>query len=200
MAQHQKTTGLFFGSFNPVHTGHLIIASHFVQHTDIENIWFVLSPQNPFKTNEQLLDNEKRLELLHLAVYDNEAFSVCDMELTMETPSYSINTIRKLQKEYPKHSFVLIIGSDNLDEFDQWKDYRKILELVKVYVYPRGTGSASPLLSHPSVRVVDAPRIDISSTMIRDAICTGKNPIYLLPGEVLQRIMDKGYYFRPKNR
>ncbi len=187
-------TGLFFGSFNPVHTGHLIIANHFVQYTDIESIWFVLSPQNPFKTGEEMLGNEERLELLHLAVDDNEAFRVCDIELTMETPSYSIHTIKKLQHEHPGHSFVLLIGSDNLDEFDRWKDYREILERVKVYVYPRGAGSNSTFLSHPSVKFIDAPRIDISSTTIRKAISMGHDVRYLVPDKVLQSIRKKGYY------
>ncbi len=185
-------TGLFFGSFNPVHTGHLIIANHFVQYTDIESIWFVLSPLNPFKTGEKMLGNDERLELLHMALYDNEAFRVCDIELTMETPSYSIHTIKKLQHEHPVHSFVLLIGSDNLDEFDRWKDYLEILERVNVYVYPRGTGSNSPFLSHPSVKYIDAPRIDISSTAIRKAIHSGRDVRYLVPDKVLQRIREKG--------
>ena len=187
-------TGLFFGSFNPVHTGHLIIANHFVQYTDIDSIWFVLSPLNPFKAGEKMLGNEERLELLHLAVDDNEAFQVCVIELSMKTPSYSIHTIKKLQQDNPGNSFVLLIGSDNLDEFDRWKDYREILDRVNVYVYPRDTGSSSLFLSHPSVKYIDAPRIDISSTAIRKAISTGCDVRYLLPDKVLQRIREIGYY------
>lgn len=192
--QTQKTIGLLFGSFNPVHTGHLVIADHFVQYTDIECIWFVLSPQNPFKTNEEMLDQDKRLELLELAIEGNEHFEACDIELKMGTPSYTILTIKKLQADFPGHRFILIIGSDNLDDFDKWKDYEELLSLVNIYVYPRPGHSGSRFLSHPAVKLVEAPRIDISSTQIRRAISEGKSPRYLLPDKVLQRIITKNYY------
>ncbi len=190
----QKITGLLFGSFNPVHTGHLIIANHFVQYTDIENIWFVLSPQNPFKTDEEMLDQDKRLELLKLALEGNEHFETCDIELKMGKPSYTIHTLKKLQAAFPDHRFILIIGSDNLDDFDKWKDYEELLSLVTIYVYPRPGHSDSPFLSHPAVKLVAAPRIDISSTQIRKAIRNGKSPRYLLPDKVLQRITEKRYF------
>ncbi len=190
----QNTIGLFFGSFNPVHTGHLIIANHFVQHTEIENIWFILSPQNPFKTNDEMLDHEKRLELLDLALEGNENFEVCDVELKMGRPSYTIHTVKKLQVTFPDHRFILIIGSDNLDDFDKWKDFEELLSLVSIYVYPRPGHSESPFLSHPSVSLVDAPRIDISSTQIRKAFIEGKLPRYLLPEKVLKRIFENRYY------
>ncbi len=192
--QPQKTIGLLFGSFNPVHTGHLIIADHFVQHTDIESIWFVLSPQNPFKTNEEMLDQEIRLELLGLAIEGNKNFEACDVELKMGRPSYTIHTVKKLQATFPDHRFILIIGSDNLDDFDKWKDYEELLSLVSIYVYPRPGHSDSPFLSHPSVSLVDAPRIDISSTQIRKAFSEGKLPRYLLPEKVLQRIIKNKYF------
>ncbi len=192
--QPQKTIGLLFGSFNPVHTGHLIIANHFVQYTDIDSIWFVLSPQNPFKTNEEMLDQDKRLELLDLALEGNEDFEACDAELKMDRPSYTIHTVKKLQATFTDHRFILIIGSDNLDDFDKWKDYEELLSLVSIYVYPRPGHSDSPFLSHPSVSLVDAPRIDISSTQIRKAFSEGKLPRYLLPEKVLQRILENRYY------
>ncbi len=195
MNQAAKTiTGLLFGSFNPAHNGHLIIASHFIQNTEIEEVWFVLSPQNPFKTDEKILDGEKRLELLNAAIEENPAFASCDIEFGMETPSYSINTIKKLRDQYPDRQFILIIGSDNLDSFNQWKEYEQILDLVNVYVYPRTAQCTSRFLSHPRVTMVRAPLLDISSTMIRKAIVEGKDPKYLLPDVLLKRIQEKGYY------
>ncbi len=190
----QKTIGLLFGSFNPVHTGHLIIANHFVQNTDIESVWFVLSPQNPFKTSKEMLAQEKRLELLELALADNEDFKACDIELKMGTPSYTIHTIKKLHATFPDRRFILIIGSDNLDDFDKWKDYEALLSLVSIYVYPRPGHSDSPFLSLPSVKLIDAPRIDISSTQIRETISAGHKPHYVLPDKVLERIYQKKYY------
>lgn len=190
----RKKTGLLFGSFNPVHTGHLIIASHFLQHTDLEEVWFVLSPQNPFKTEENLLEDSKRLELLHLAVDDNMQFKVCDIELSMEKPSFTIHTIKKLLKEYPDREFVLLIGSDNLNEFDRWKNHEEILSTVNIYVYPRRSGVLPHFTSHPSVKMVDAPRIEISSTQIRTDFQHGREPRYLIPEKVLKKIKERKYY------
>ncbi|MDR4987702.1 MAG: nicotinate (nicotinamide) nucleotide adenylyltransferase [Bacteroidales bacterium] len=187
-------TGLLFGSFNPVHNGHLIIANHLLQHTDIRNVWFVLSPQNPFKTGEKMLSDERRLELLKLAVSDNKNFHACDIELTMPVPSYTVHTLKKLQGLYPSQRFVLMIGSDNLAAFDRWKDYEELLSLAEIYVYPRLEANDSPFLSHPSVTLVDAPRIDISSTQIREDLRAGREPRYLLPDKVLQKIIENNYY------
>ncbi len=190
----RKKTGLLFGSFNPVHTGHLIIASHFLQHTDLKEVWFVLSPQNPFKTEERLLAESKRLELLHLAIDDNMQFRVCDIELSMEKPSFTIHTIKKLHTEYPDREFVLLIGSDNLNDFGRWKNPEEILSILKVYVYPRKSDVSSHLTSHPSIKIVDAPRIDISSTQIRKDFQVGLEPRYLLPDKVLKKIKGRKYY------
>ncbi len=190
----KKTTGLLFGSFNPVHTGHLIIANHFVQHTSIEEVWFVLSPRNPFKTEKKMLGEEQRLKLLELAIEDNPAFFACDIEFSMKTPSYSIHTIKKLQQKYPDRQFVLLIGSDNLAAFDEWKDHEEIMALVNVYVYPRSQQPASHFLSHPNVSLVQAPLLEISSTKIREEFALGKRPRYLLPEKVLQCIEEKNYF------
>jgi nicotinate-nucleotide adenylyltransferase len=141
-----------------------------------------------------MLDQDQRLELLKLALEGNEHFKTCDIELKMGTPSYTIHTIKKLQAAFPDHRFILIIGSDNLDDFDKWKDYEELLSLVTIYVYPRPGYSDSPFLSHPAVKLVDAPRIDISSTQIRKAISDGKSPRYLLPDQVLQRITKNRYF------
>ncbi|MFP4064968.1 MAG: nicotinate (nicotinamide) nucleotide adenylyltransferase [Bacteroidales bacterium] len=192
-------TGLLFGSFNPVHTGHLIIAQHFVQHTEVGEVWFVLSPQNPFKTEEEMLSEEGRMELLRLAVEDNPSFRICDIELFMEKPSYTIHTIKRLKTLHPERAFVLLIGSDNLEAFDQWKNYEEILSLLTVFVYPRSDDQASPFSTRPNVRPIDAPRLEISSTGIRQDLAKSKDPRYLLPEKVRKCILEKGYYTLPRD-
>ena len=190
-------TGLLFGSFNPVHTGHLIIAQHVVQHTEVCDVWFVLSPQNPFKTGEGMLSDKERLELLHLAVEDNPAFRACDIELTMKKPSYTIHTLKKLKALYPERDFILLIGSDNLDAFDLWKNYQEILSLLTIYVYPRSDKPVSPFFDLPDVKLIEAPRIEISSSGIRKELAEDRNPRYLLPDKVLEHIQEKKYYKAP---
>lgn len=189
-----QTTGLLFGSFNPVHTGHLIIANYFVENTAVDDVWFVLSPQNPFKTEEKMLDDRARLSLLELATKDNPAFSVCDLELDMPKPSYTLHTLKALREKYPEREFILMIGSDNLEAFDKWKDYEKLLDLIKIYVYPRSAEVKSPFLSHPNVSLIRAPLLEISSSSIRQALRGGKNPRYLLPDSVLEHIREHGYF------
>ncbi len=195
MAHPEKTiTGLFFGSFNPVHTGHLIIANHFIQYTDIEEVWFVITPQNPHKPKNQMLDEKERLDLLKLAIGNNPCFFPCDVEFSMKKPSYSVYTIKKLQKDYPGRIFKLLIGSDNLQFFDTWKDHKEIIALLDIQVYPRTVEKESPFLSHPAVSMVSAPLIEISSSAIRSAIAAGKEPRYMLPDAVLDRIIQGGFY------
>ncbi len=189
-------TGLFFGSFNPVHTGHLIIANHCIEHTDIEEVWFVLSPQNPFKEEQGLLAEEHRLELLRLAVEDHAGFRVCEVELQMPRPSYTINTIKKLKVDYPEKDFVLLMGSDNLQDFSKWKDHEQLIEQVTIFVYPRPGVTDSPHLAHPWMSLINAPLLEISSSHIRQQIARGKRPRYLLPDRVLNAIASKGWYRR----
>ncbi len=191
---NNNLTGLLFGSFNPIHTGHLIIANYFIQYSDIEEIWFVVSPQNPLKTREGLLKEKDRFDLVCRAIEDNPLFSPCDLELKMGTPSYSYKTIEKIQADFPEKEFALIIGSDNLDEFDRWKNYEKIMNMIRIYVYPRGSGTNSGFLDHPGVKLFQAPKIEISSTFIRKAIRAGKDPRYFLPRRVLDKIRQQGYY------
>ncbi len=191
------TTGLFFGSFNPVHIGHLIIANHFVTHTDIDAVWFVLSPQNPLKTSSNMLPDEERLELLELAVEDNPDFLASDIELQMPRPSYTVRTIELLLEKFPERQFVLLIGSDNLDVFDQWKDHERLPELLPIYVYPRSPDAASSaFLDHPRISLKEAPLLEISSSKIRQMVREGRPPRYLLPDKVLERIRERGSYER----
>ncbi len=188
-------TGLLFGSFNPVHIGHLIIANHFVTYSDIEEVWFVLSPQNPLKTSSGMLPDDERLNLLELAVESNPDFQVSDVELQMPKPSYTVHTIELLLEKYPERQFVLLIGSDNLDVFDQWKDHERLPELLPIYVYPRSPDApSSAFLDHPRISLKEAPLLEISSSDIRQRIREGKTPRYLLPDKVLERIRERGSY------
>ncbi len=194
-SQSHKTIGLFFGSFNPVHIGHLIIADYFVQFSGIDEIWFVVSPQNPFKTNQQMLNEKARLNLVRLATENNPCFKVTDIEFNMERPSYTYNTLKKLISLNPGKEFVLIAGSDNLDEFDKWKNYDAILSMVDLYVYPRhGFTGKEYFVQHPKVFLKPAPVIEISSSYIRKIISSGKDAKYYLPENVYREITVKKYY------
>jgi len=188
--------GLFFGSFNPVHTGHLIIGQYFAEFADLDKVWYVLSPQNPFKANHELLPGEDRLQLLELAIAGNPLLACCDIELRLQTPSYTVHTLQALEEKYPELSFVLIMGSDNLESLPYWKDYKTITEGFDIYVYPRPGFQAvgAPASLGKRIRYVDAPLIDISSSFIRQAITSGKTPRYWLPEKVWETIKKQGYY------
>lgn len=186
-----KRTGLFPGSFNPVHIGHLIIAHHMLQYTDLEEIWFVISPHNPLKKQSDLLPESLRLELLKAAIENQSGFSVCERELSMERPSYTSKTLEVLKAEHPERDFVLIIGSDNVDVFDQWKDYKKILANTDIYVFPRKGSPDSVFYTYPRVKAIDAPMIEISSSFIRQALESGFDPKFLLPERVYQLMKEK---------
>lgn len=192
--QNQKIrTGLFSGSFNPVHIGHLIIAHHLLQHTDLEEVWFVITPHNPLKAPSGLLPYEVRLELLHLALDGQQGFGVCEREMSLPRPNYTYKTLEVLKEEFPERDFGLIIGSDNLEVFDQWKEHEKILAENDIYVYPRKDSGGSVFEAYERVKMVEAPLIEISSTFIREAFRQGKDPRFLLPEKVYERIKEKGY-------
>ncbi|TVR39632.1 MAG: nicotinate-nucleotide adenylyltransferase [Bacteroidia bacterium] len=190
-------TGLLSGSFNPVHIGHLIIANYFTEHVNMDEVWFVLSPQNPLKGSDELLGEQERMDLLELAVAENPKFRICDIELGMPKPSYTIDTIKQLKTAYPDRHFTLLIGSDNLEVFDKWKDHKEILESIEINVYPRSPGFDHLLLQHHNVRPVHAPLLEVSSTAIRRDISAGKSPRYLVPEKVFEKIMEQSYYRRP---
>ena len=187
-------TGLFFGSFDPVHKGHLIIAEYLTAQTDLDEIWFVISPQNPFKTEKEITGQEIRKEMLELAVSNNPKFSVCDIEFLMPAPQYTHKTLVILKEKYPEKQFVLIIGTDNLDAFDRWNNYEKIMEMIDIYIYPRPGFETERFLSHPSMHLVNAPLIDISSTCIRESFMNNKPAKYMLPEKVFDYINKKGLY------
>lgn len=187
-------TGLLFGSFNPIHTGHLIIANYFAQYSDINEVCFVVSPQNPFKTKTVMLDETIRYEMVCMAIDGNDKLKASDIELKMGVPSFTINTLTKLMEAEPGRDFVLLIGADNLDDFDKWKDYKKIFEIAEVYVYPRPGFKPAKFTDHPKVKLVSAPQIEISSSFIRKTIENNKDPRYLLPHNVYKFIADNNYY------
>ncbi|MFO7659100.1 MAG: nicotinate (nicotinamide) nucleotide adenylyltransferase [Bacteroidales bacterium] len=187
-------TGLFFGSFNPVHIGHLAIANYMVEFTDIDRLWFVISPHNPLKKKESLLPDYARYELLKMAIANEETFDISDIEFRLPKPSYTIDTLTYLRELYPRHHFVLIIGSDNLSTFSKWKNYRLIEENYHRYVYPRKGSELIDLKQHKNITIVNAPVIEISSSFIRKSLAGGKNIRYFLPGKVYEEIIKMNYF------
>jgi len=186
--------GLFFGSFNPIHMGHMIIANVMVTTTDMEQVWFVVSPQNPFKKRDSLLHEFDRIDMVNAAIHDNYQLKASDIEFNMPKPSYTVDTLVYLSEKYPEHEFRLIIGEDNLKSFPKWKNHDIILERYGLYVYPRPNAKPSVLVNHPNVKVVEAPMIDISATFIRKCVKENKSIKYLVPDSVEERILSKKFY------
>lgn len=187
--------GLFFGSFNPIHIGHLVIADVMADHTDLNEVWFVVSPQNPFKSSKTLLHEFDRLKMVELAVADNFKFRATDVEFNMPKPSYTSDTLAYLSDKHPEHEFVLIIGEDNLVHFHKWKNHEAILANYGLYVYPRPQVNKSKIkVSHDNIRYVDSPMLDISATFIRNAIQNEHSVQYLLPQTVADYIRFKKFY------
>lgn len=183
--------GLLFGSFNPIHTGHLIIANHIANYYT-DKIWFIVSPQNPFKLTTDLLNPSQRLELVQLAVNNDARFKVSDIEFNLPTPSYTINTLHALTKKYLDDEFFLIIGSDNLAGITAWKSSEEILSKYKLLVYER---RGFPLETNISgIEIIQAPLLNISSTFIRKLIKENKSIRYLVPEKVRLEIEANNYY------
>ena len=186
--------GLFFGSFNPIHIGHMVIASWFVEFTDIDKVWFVVSPQNPFKEKKSLLADHHRLAMARIAIEDDARFQVSDIEFKMPKPSYTIDTLTYLEEKYPDKKFILLTGSDQLSTFDKWKNPERLLELYQMYVYARPGYSGSKYDSHPYVKIFNTPLMEISSTFIRQSIKEKKDIRYLLPSKVWEYIKEMHFY------
>lgn len=184
--------GLYFGSFNPIHIGHLIIAQTIQERTDLDQVWFVVSPQNPFKKQESLAHEQDRLRMVELAVKDNFHFRASDVEFRMPRPSYTIDTLTYLADKYPQHQFSLFMGSDNLKHFHKWKNHDQILANYPIYVYPRPGETLLP--QHHHIHLVSAPLLDISATFIRESVNAGYSVRYLLPKEVETYILDRKLY------
>lgn len=186
-------TGLYFGSFNPVHIGHLAIANFMVSFTDMDQLWFVVSPQNPFKKSVSLLEDHKRRTLLDLAVNDDDRLKVCDVEFKLPRPSYTVDTLAYLKEQYPGREFVLIMGSDGIPTFKKWKNHEFIETHYTRYVYPR-PGFPCTESDHPNIKVVDAPLMEISSTFIRNALLEKLDIRHFLPPKVYDYIVEMHYY------
>ena len=191
-----RKVGLFFGTFNPIHTGHLIIANHMAEYSDLEEIWLVLTPHNPHKKKSSLLDNHHRLEMVYRACEGYEKLKPSNIEFDLPQPNYTVNTLAHLQEKFPTNDFCLIMGEDNLKSFHKWKNSDVILENHEIYVYPRITPGTvvEKYQSHPKITRVGAPIVEISSTFIRKAIKNSKNIKPLLNKEVWDYIDQMNFY------
>ena len=192
----QKNIGLYFGTFNPIHIGHLIIANHMVEYSDLDELWMVVTPHNPFKKKTSLLDNYHRLEMVFKATETFDKIRPSDIEFSLPQPNYTVYTLATLTEKYPETNFSLIMGEDNLKSLHRWKNYETILEHHDIYVYPRISEGYvdTEFDKHPKIHKVEAPIIEISSTMIRRGIKEGKNIRPLLSMSVWQYIDEMNFY------
>ena len=188
-----KKVGLFFGSFNPIHIGHLALANYMLEFESLDEVWFVVSPQNPFKKAADLLDAETRIEMVKLATEQHERYRAEDIELTLPKPSYTINTLAALGSKYPQHSFSLIMGGDNILRFEQWKSAEEIMTNHQILVYPRPGYKVSDKLP-VNCRLTHAPVIEMASSDIRQWIKKGKETPFLIPEKVFDYIKKNGLY------
>tara|TARA_B110000305_G_scaffold52767_1_gene57839 strand:- start:432 stop:1013 length:582 start_codon:yes stop_codon:yes gene_type:complete len=191
-----KKIGLYFGTFNPIHIGHLILANHFAETTDLDEVWLVVTPQNPMKRKDSILDNHHRLELVYKATYDYPKLRPSDIEFGLPMPNYTINSLTHLEEKHPNKQFVLLMGEDNLVSFPKWKNYELILERYELYVYPRKTDRTIPkqFQNNPKINLIDAPQIELSSSAIRKAIKANQNIRPLLPPESWLYLDEMNFY------
>lgn len=187
--------GLFFGSFNPIHIGHLAIANYMVEFSDLNQVWFVISPHNPLKTKNTLLANHLRLEMVQIALENNDnRFRVSNIEFGLPIPSYTINTLTHLKEKFSQHEFVIIMGADQLPTFHKWKNPEEIISSYCRYIYPRPGISEKEISTHKNIKLVDAPLFEISSSFIRQSIKEGKDVRYFLPEKVYLYINNMNLY------
>ncbi|WP_405399827.1 nicotinate (nicotinamide) nucleotide adenylyltransferase [Maribacter sp. Asnod2-G09] len=192
-----KKVGLYFGTFNPIHIGHLVIANHMVEFSDLDEVWFVVTPQSPFKTKKTLLDNHQRFEMVYEATKDYDKLKPSNIEFNLPQPNYTINTLVHLGEKYPDgYDFSLIMGEDNLKGLHKWKNYEAILDLHHLYVYPRISEGVieHQFKEHDKIHHVNAPIMEISSTFIRREHKNGKNIKPLLPPEVWKYMDEMNFY------
>lgn len=190
----EKPTALFFGSFNPIHIGHLCVAEYMVEFAGMDEVWFIVSPQNPLKDKATLLSDYARYEMVQSAVGNDTRLRVSDIEFHLPRPSYTIDTLVHLGEKYPDRQFILTGGTDILISFSKWKNYEQILANYRLLLYPRHGSEDHPLTKHPSVTITNAPRIEISASFIRGAIKNKKSVKYFLPESVFEIIDKYGYY------
>lgn len=188
--------GLYFGTFNPIHVGHLTIANHIAEHSELDQVWFVVTPLSPFKKKNSLLDNRQRYEMVYLATKDYDTLKPSDIEFGLKQPNYTIDTLTYLIEKYPTNEFSLIMGEDNLKSFRKWKNYEQILDNHHIYVYPRiSEGKVDTQFdNHPKIHSVNAPIMQLSSTFIRKSIKEGKNIRPMLPEHVWAYLDEMNFY------
>ncbi len=186
--------GLFFGSFNPVHIGHMIIANHMAYQTDLQQVWLVVSPQNPLKPAASLANDYDRLHMVQLAIGDNTKLRVSNIEFSLPKPSYTIDTLNYLKEKHPEHEFVLIMGGDNLATLNKWKNYEKILDLYQIYIYKRPKHELGSLATHEHINMVESPLLDLSATYVRACIKQGYSIQYLVPEPVYEYLRGSNMY------
>ena len=188
--------GLYFGTFNPIHVGHLAIANHLAEHSDLEQIWMVVTPQSPFKKKSSLLDDHQRLEMVYRATEPYQKLKPSDIEFGLSQPNYTVNTLAHLEEKHSKYEFSLIMGEDNLKGFHKWKNYEVILNNHDIYVYPRIYDGKveTQFHNHDKVHFVNAPIMEISSTFIRKSVKEGKNIRPLLPDPVWEYLDEMNFY------
>ncbi|MDO1502324.1 nicotinate (nicotinamide) nucleotide adenylyltransferase [Winogradskyella maritima] len=188
--------GLYFGTFNPIHVGHLTIANHMAEHSDLDQVWFVVTPLSPFKKKSSLLDNHQRLEMVYRATKDYNKLRPSDIEFGLKEPNYTIDTLTYLLEKFPEHEFSLLMGEDNLKSFHKWKNYELILEHHDIFVYPRiSSGTIEHRFKdHPKIHKIDSPIMELSSTFIRSEIKAGKNIRPMLPEHVWEYVDEMNFY------
>lgn len=196
-----RKIGLFFGSFNPIHIGHLILGNYILENSDMEELWFVVSPQNPFKDKKSLLKDHNRLDMVQLAIRNYPKMRASNVEFSLPTPSYTVDTLTYLQEKYSDYSFSLIMGEDNLKSLHKWKNYELLLKNHQIIVYPRilvedtsTSMSVTELKNHENIHLIDAPIIELSATEIRNMIKEGKNVRPMLPPEVFDYLDGSSFY------
>ena len=191
-----KKIGIYSGSFNPIHHAHVMLANYLVEFSDLDELWFVVSPQNPLKRTEDLLDDDERLKMVQLALGDDARFKVSDVEMHLPIPSYTINTLRTLSAQFPDDHFILICGMDSLQNLPRWRDYQQILDDFGLIVFPRKGYDGGELAHHPNVTVVETPVIEISSTFIRNCVREGRDVRHFMPEKAFRYMDEMGFYKR----
>ena len=184
--------GLYSGSFNPVHHGHVMLANYLVEFSDLDELWFVVSPQNPLKKREDLMKDEDRLKMVELALEGDSRLKVSNIEMSLPLPSYTINTLRALSAKYPDDQFVFICGMDSLQGLPRWREYQAILDNYELLVFPRRGYDGGDLIHHPHVKVLETPVIEVSSTFIRNSMKTGKDVRHFMPEKAYQYLISSG--------
>jgi len=191
---NMKKIGIYSGSFNPIHHGHVMLANYLVEFSDLDELWFVVTPQNPLKKKEDLLDDDERLKMVQLALGDDPRIHVSDIEMHLPTPSYTINTLTSLSEQNPDVEFVFICGMDSLQNMKNWREYQRILDNYELLVFPREGYDGGDLINYPSVTVLKTPILEISSTFIRQCVKEGRDVRHFMPEKAFAYMKQNQFY------